>query len=102
MKITPEILYSLLQSIEEGDPQDFGQLDLSDSAARELVCNHVCQFTANLAEQGVPSEHREALALALCARLVLENLVFHVERLQREGAATVDAAQVLAGLTRKR
>ncbi len=102
MTVSPATLLNLLSAIEEGDPQDFGQLSLSDEDARALVCNHVAQFTENLKAEGVDAEQREALALALCARLVLENLVLHVEKLQRDGAAKVDAADLLSRLARKR
>lgn len=102
MPLSPEIIYSLLLELEQGDPQDFANLSLSEEAARRLVCSSVCQFTGNLAAEGLGAESREALALAMCARLVLENLVLHVERLQREGVARVDAAQLLRQLAARR
>ncbi len=102
MPVTPEIIYSLLLELEQGDPQDFANLSLSEDDARRLVCNSVCQLTRNLAADGMGAESREALALAICARLVLENLVLHVERLQREGVARVDAAALLRTLAARR
>lgn len=99
MPITPEQLAALMREVELGDPIDFADLPFPEDALRELVASHLCDMAAALDE--FPSEDRLLTLLAVAAKLVLENLVLHVQLLRRHGLPLGDNVEALLARLRK-
>lgn len=83
MTITPEILQVLMKEVESEDPIDFGDLPFHEDQLRELVANHLCDMAERLENFSV--EDRQITLMAVAAKLVLENLVLHVQLLRQHG-----------------
>ena len=92
MPIKPEQLAALMREVEQEDPIDFADLPFPEDDLRELVASHLCEMAGAL--ENFNSEDRLMTLLAVSAKLVLENLVLHVQLLRRHGlpaGANVDA-----------
>jgi len=89
------IVSTLLSDLEAADPVDFGDMPANDDETRRLVVTSLVKFHESLAQQGVPAQSREALALATAARLVLENMVLHYRLLKATGASVQSAQEIL-------
>lgn len=78
-------LAALIRDIEAEDPIDYADLPYAEDDLRLLVCEQIC----DLADQTETfSEHdRQAVLLAVAAKLVLENLVLNVRLLRANGQA---------------
>jgi hypothetical protein len=98
MHIDPSTILELLHELEVGDPLDFGNLSISEEDARNLVAVSLSKLSQDLAQQGLSSESREALALATAARLLLDNLTLHYRLLALQGAAPTDAKALLEAI----
>lgn len=83
MSITPEALQILMKEVESEDPIDFGDLPFQEDQLREIVANHLCEMAERLDNFSV--EDRQVTLLAVAAKLVLENLVLHVQLLRQYG-----------------
>ncbi len=83
MPITPETLAALMREVEQEDPIDFADLPFPDDELRAVVAAHLCEMAA--AMDGFSQEDRVRTLLAVSAKLVLENLVLHVQLLRRHG-----------------
>jgi predicted Mrr-cat superfamily restriction endonuclease len=99
MPISPEQLAALMQEVEESDPIDFADLPFPEEELRALVANHLCEMAA--AMENFSNEDRLMTLLAVSAKLVLENLVLHVQLLRRHGLAPGDDVEALLGRLRK-
>ena len=93
MTITPEQLAVLMQEVEREDPIDFADLPFKEDQLRDLVANHLCDM-AN-AMESFSSEDRVMTLLAVSAKLVLENLVLHVQLLRQHGLPVSDSVEGL-------
>jgi hypothetical protein len=102
LPISPESLYALLLDLEGADPLDFGGLPLSEDEARRLVCAGMSRLSHDLHAQSLSPDAIEAMALAVAARTVLENLVLHHERLTRMDGQPIAVQDWLAGLGGRR
>lgn len=98
MPIDPIQLAALMQEVEQEDPIDFADLPFGEQELRELVAGHLCEMAA--AMEPFSNEDRMLTLLAVAAKLVLENLVLHVQLLRRHGLPVGD--NVAALLTRLR
>ncbi|MGV8893535.1 MAG: hypothetical protein ACOH2K_11475 [Burkholderiaceae bacterium] len=93
MPITPQQLEALIQEVELEDPIDFADLPFEEAALRALVANHLCEMTA--AMHDFSHEDRHLALLAVAAKLVLENLVLHIQLLRRQGVPMSDSVETL-------
>ncbi|MGH8854431.1 MAG: hypothetical protein ACREWI_09150 [Telluria sp.] len=83
MTITPQQLSALMLEVEASDPIDFADLPFPEEELRALVASHLCEMAA--AMENFSNEDRLMTLLAVSAKLVLENLVLHVQLLRRHG-----------------
>lgn len=102
MKYNLENMLELLREVEAGDPIDFGDLPVDEDALRRLVMTYMLEQDANL-EDSLPGLHqRVVIHLLTAAKLVLENMVLHIQLLKANGVSSADAtAELMARLTRK-
>jgi hypothetical protein len=80
MTITPELLQLLMKEVENEDPIDFADLPFKEDDLREIVAEHLCEIAERLDSFSAEDKHLTLLAVA--AKLVLENLVLHVQLLR--------------------
>ena len=99
MTILPEQLAALMHEVEREDPIDFADLPFAEHELRELVASHLCEM-ARAMEQ-FSSEDRLLTLLAVSAKLVLENLVLHLQLLRRHGLPVGDNVEALLSRLRK-
>lgn len=83
MPIQPDQLAALMREVEQEDPIDFADLPFPEDELRELVATHLCEMAG--AMEKFSTEDRLMTLLAVSAKLVLENLVLHVQLLRRHG-----------------
>ena len=96
MGITPQELELLMHEVEQQDPIDFADLPFNEQELRQLVASHLCEMAD--AMETFSEEDRRLTLLAVAAKLVLENLVLHVQLLRRHGLPVSDS---VAGLLRR-
>jgi hypothetical protein len=92
MSITPQALELLMQEVEKEDPIDFADLPFEEDELRGLIANHLCDMAG--AMNNFSEEDKQLTLLAVAAKLVLENLVLHIQLLRRHGvplSASTDA-----------
>ena len=99
MSITPQELELLMQEVEKEDPIDFADLPFDEHDLRGLISNHLCEM-ADAMESFTPEDRNLAL-LAVAAKLVLENLVLHVQLLRRHGLPVGENVEALLQRLRK-
>jgi hypothetical protein len=99
MGITPQELELLMHEVEQEDPIDFADLPFDEQALRELVANHLCEMAD--AMEKFSEEDRRLTLLAVAAKLVLENLVLHVQLLRRHGLPLSEQTAALLSRLRK-
>jgi hypothetical protein len=100
MPIKPEQLAALMREVELSDPIDFADLPFAEDDLRALVASHLCEMAA--AMEGFSTEDRLTTLLAVSAKLVLENLVLHVQLLRRHGLPVGENVEALLSKLRKR
>lgn len=93
MPITAQQLEILMQEVELADPIDFADLPFNDQELRSLIANHLCEMADAMA--GFTEEDRNLTLLAVAAKLVLENLVLHVQLLRQHGLPLSDSVESL-------
>lgn len=92
MPVKPEQLAALMREVEQEDPIDFADLPFGEDELRSLVASHLCEMAG--AMEKFSTEDKLMTLLAVSAKLVLENLVLHLQLLRRHGlplSADVDA-----------
>ena len=99
MPIKPEELAALMREVELEDPIDFADLPFPEDDLRALVANHLCEMAG--AMENFSTEDRLMTLLAVSAKLVLENLVLHVQLLRRHGLPVGENVEALLGRLRK-
>jgi hypothetical protein len=99
MSITPQELEVLMLAVEEEDPIDFADLPFNEQELRGLIANHLCDMAE--AMENFSEEDKHLSLLAVAAKLVLENLVLHVQLLRRHNLPLSDSAEALLGRLRK-
>lgn len=100
MTIRPEELATLMHEVEREDPIDFADLPFSEDELRLLVANHLCEMAAEM--ETFSTEDRLTTLLAVSAKLVLENLVLHVQLLRRHGLPVGENVEALLSKLRRR
>jgi len=99
MPIQPQDLAALIREVELEDPIDFADLPFAEDDLRALVASHLCDMAA--AMDNFSTEDRLLTLLAVSAKLVLENLVLHVQLLRRHGLPVSDDVGALLSRLRK-
>jgi hypothetical protein len=99
MPIKPEELAALMHEVELEDPIDFADLPFAEQELRELVASHLCEMAG--AMENFSTEDRLMTLLAVSAKLVLENLVLHLQLLRRHGLPVSDGVEALLSRLRK-
>ena len=99
MPIQPTELATLMREVERDDPIDFADLPFPEDELRDMVAAHLCDMAA--AMDKFSSEDRVLTLLAVSAKLVLENLVLHVQLLRRHGLPVGDNVEALLNRLRK-
>jgi hypothetical protein len=100
MPIQPAQLAALMHEVEQDDPIDFADLPFNEQQLRDLVANHLCEMAA--AMDNFSAEDRLLTLLAVSAKLVLENLVLHLQLLRRHGVPVGDDVEALLARLRDR
>jgi hypothetical protein len=93
MPITPEDLAALMQEVEQEDPIDFADLPFPEDELRKLVAIQLCDMAASM--DGLNTEDKLMTLLAVSAKLVLENMVLHIQLLRRHGLPVGDDVTAL-------
>jgi hypothetical protein len=96
MPITPAQLETLIEEVEIEDPIDFADLPFEEAALRELVAERLCEMTDGMTD--FTDEDKILSLMAVAAKLLLENLVLHVQLLRRDGQAQEDGDALLRRL----
>ncbi|WP_426340815.1 hypothetical protein ACN9MZ_02850 [Pseudoduganella sp. S-14] len=99
MGITPQELELLMHEVEQEDPIDFADLPFDEQELRALVASHLCEMAD--AMERFSEEDRRLTLLAVAAKLVLENLVLHVQLLRRHGLPLNEQTSALLSRLRK-
>lgn len=99
MPIQPDQLAALMREVEQEDPIDFADLPFPEDELRDIVANHLCEMAA--AMDNFSQEDRVLTLLAVSAKLVLENLVLHVQLLRRHGLPVGENVDALLQRLRK-
>jgi hypothetical protein len=98
MAVSADDIRTLLTELEQGDPLDFGDIPLQEESARQLVVLSMAKFSGDLEQEGLPAEAREALALATCARVLLDNLLLNYRVMTQSGTAAPNAHDLLMAI----
>ena len=99
MPIKPEQLAALMREVEQEDPIDFADLPFAEEDLRELVASHLCEMAASM--ESFNTEDRLTTLLAVSAKLVLENMVLHIQLLRRHRLPVGENVEALLGRLRK-
>lgn len=99
MPINPEELAALMAEVEQEDPIDFADLPFAEDELRQLVATHLCEMAA--AMENFSTEDRLMTLLAVSAKLVLENMVLHLQLLRRHGLPVSNNVDSLLSRLRK-
>lgn len=99
MTIQPDQLAALMREVEREDPIDFADLPFPEDEMRAIVADHLCEMAA--AMENFSEEDRTLTLLAVSAKLVLENLVLHVQLLRRHGLPVGENVEALLGRLRR-
>lgn len=99
MPIKPQELAALMREVETEDPIDFADLPFGEQELRDLVAAHLCEMAG--AMENFSTEDKLMTLLAVSAKLVLENLVLHLQLLRRHGLPVSDGVEELLGRLRK-
>jgi hypothetical protein len=100
MTITAQQLEELIREVEMEDPVDFADLPFDEDALRALVAERLIEMTE--AMESFTDEDRYLSLLAVSAKLLLENLVLHVQLLRRDGMPLDDNSATLLRRLQKR
>jgi hypothetical protein len=93
MPIQPEQLAALMLEVETEDPIDFADLPFGENELRQLVAAHLCEMAG--AMENFSTEDRLMTLLAVSAKLVLENLVLHLQLLREHGLPVSEGVEAL-------
>jgi hypothetical protein len=99
MSITREELETLMLEVEQEDPIDFADLPFEEQDLRGLVASHLVEMAD--AMESFSEEDRRLTLMAVAAKLVLENLVLHIQMLRQHGLPLSDSADALLSRLRR-
>ena len=93
MTITNAELADLIREIEIEDPIDYGGLPYDEDDLRLLVCAQIREIAEQADRLG--AENCQTVLLAVAAKLVLENLVLHINLMQAQGSVLDESSEAL-------
>ncbi len=94
-------LQELMKEVEKEDPIDFADLPFEEDELRRITAMHICEMAATL--ENFSEEDRHLTLLAVAAKLVLENMVLHIQLLRQHGQDLgLDAQLILQQIRNKR
>lgn len=99
MSITRAELETLMLEVEQEDPIDFADLPFDEQDLRGLVASHLVDMAD--AMESFSEEDRRLTLMAVAAKLVLENLVLHIQMLRQHGLPLSGTADALLGRLRR-
>ncbi|KQW90207.1 hypothetical protein ASC94_21000 [Massilia sp. Root418] len=99
MSITREELETLMLEVEQEDPIDFADLPFEEQDLRALVASHLVEMAD--AMESFSEEDRRLTLMAVAAKLVLENLVLHIQMLRQHGLPLSESADALLSRLRR-
>lgn len=99
MSITRAELETLMLEVEQEDPIDFADLPFEEDDLRGLVATHLCEMAD--AMDSFSEEDRRLTLMAVAAKLVLENLVLHIQLLRSHGLPLSGSADALLARLRR-
>jgi len=99
MPIKPEDLAALMHEVEQEDPIDFADLPFPEDELRQLVATHLCEMAASM--ENFSTEDKLMTLLAVSAKLVLENMVLHIQLLRRHGLPVGEDVDALLSRLKK-
>jgi len=73
------ILSELAQTVEIGDPIDWGMLSIDESTTYQLMANQVLELYTS-----IDQEQREMTMLAIVVKLVVENFVLNTKLIAKQ------------------
>jgi len=82
-----------MHEVEQEDPIDFADLPFQEDELRSLVASHLCEMAD--AMDSFSEEDRRLTLLAVAAKLVLENMVLHIQLLRRHGLPLNEQTEAL-------
>jgi hypothetical protein len=101
MLATVQQLQELMKEVEKEDPIDFADLPFEEDELRLITANQICGMAAAL--EHFNEEDRHLTLLAVAAKLVLENMVLHIQLLRQHGLEVgMDAGTILQGIRNKK
>jgi hypothetical protein len=59
----------------------------------------MAKFSADMASKGIPVETREALALAIATRVMLDNVMLNYRRIVQSGEPPPNVLELLMGIS---
>ena len=101
MSITPQQLEQLMHEVEQEDPIDFADLPFDEHELRGLIASHLCEMADAMDSDSFSEEDKHLTLLAVAAKLVLENLVLHIQLLRRHGLPMSEHAEALLSRLRR-
>ena len=93
MPITSQELEELMREVELEDPVDFADLPFDEDALRALVAERLIEMID--AMHNFSDEDKQLSMLAVAAKLLLENLVLHVQLLRHAGVPLDEGSEAL-------
>eukprot|EP01034_Spumella_vulgaris_P028756 gene28757-35672_t len=99
MSISREELETLMLEVEQEDPIDFADLPFAEQELRGLVASHLVEMAD--AMESFSEEDRRLTLMAVAAKLVLENLVLHIQMLRQHGLPLSGSADALLSRLRR-
>lgn len=101
MLATVQQLQELMKEVEKEDPIDFADLPFEEDELRLITANQICEMAAAL--ENFNEDDRHLTLLAVAAKLVLENMVLHIQLLRQHGLEVgMDANTILQGIRNKK
>ncbi|KQV79030.1 hypothetical protein ASD15_20390 [Massilia sp. Root351] len=99
MAISRAELEALMLEVEQEDPIDFADLPFAEQDLRALVASHLVDMADAMAS--FSEEDRRLTLMAVAAKLVLENLVLHIQMLRQHGLPLSGSADALLSRLRR-
>lgn len=95
------MLEELMKEVEIEDPIDMADLPFDEDSLRKLTAQHICTMAESL--DNFNEEDRHITLLAVAAKLVLENMVLHIQLYRRHGIPlSKDVSDLLRNISKKK
>ena len=85
MGLTPKQFYDLVLEYEQSDPIDFGLVSVREEEAFRIICEAVIEIINNQTS----AETREIVLAVSLAKVLVENMILQLQRVQDADPATI-------------